>query len=148
MEYNEGECEQDSDGEDTPNCNDYPAGYIYEPELCTCVIPFCKADVPPKCEDGYDISPIDPCECIPEQDIDAIYLAAELLGPNCDGEIDDEPEPDSRCEGYPAGWRYDDELCQCVSDGSECEVTCEGDFTLEPISKCGCLTISDASLLY
>jgi hypothetical protein len=71
------------------------------------------------------------------------------LGPDCLPDSgDDINPPDDRCEGYPSGWFYHDELCQCVSSGADCEIACEGDFILDPISKCGCMTSAEISELY
>ena len=71
------------------------------------------------------------------------------MGEDClPGTDDDTPDEDPRCEGYPAGWYYDEELCQCVSSGAECEVTCEGDLYLDPVSKCTCLTTFELGPLY
>ena len=46
---------------------------------------------------------------------DNMLIRAEALGEDCIAETEDDPINASPCEGYPYGWVYEPELCQCVA---------------------------------
>ena len=148
------DCLPDTD-DDTDDNEPFvcPEDYVWDSNICSCV-----TRENPNCEPGVDdnylciwdtVSLTRPgCECITQE----AYIELKEdndLGEDClPGTDDDTPDEDPRCEGYPAGWYYDEELCQCVSSGAECEVTCEGDLHLDPVSKCTCLTTFELGPLY